>query len=201
MNAIAYLRKSALPGRGTVSVSFEMQERAIRELAERHGDELPDEILSDFGRSGGSTRRRPGYAQVVNQIETDGVTAVYSYSLSRLSRSVADFADLLERCRRRQVTIRLVQEGQIDYSSATGRAFANMAAVFAAMERELAAERNASAQAERRERGDVLGQAPYGYRIVNGELVRRPDEPIEEIHAAFRATGRFGAAARELNRN
>lgn len=199
MTATAYIRKSSLPGRGTASVSFEMQERAVRELALRHGDELSATIASDMGRSGGSTRRRPEYQALLDAIEAGQVQTIYSYSLSRLSRSVLDFSDLLERCRAHRVAIRLVQEGQIDYGSATGRAFANMAAVFAAMERELASERNGAAQAERRERGDTLGQAPYGFSIRKGALVERTDEPLQAVFDAFRQVGSFGGTARLLN--
>jgi DNA invertase Pin-like site-specific DNA recombinase len=198
VTALAYIRKSSLPGRGTAAVSYEMQERAVRDLAARNGDQL-QEVLSDWGRSGGSLRRRPAYQAVLEAIERDGVTVIYSFSLSRLSRSLLDFADLLERCQRRKVRIRLVQEGDVDYSSATGRAFASMAAVFAQMERELAVERNAAAVSERRERGDILGQAPYGFRLVNGALVRNPKEPLDAVFGAFRESGAFGGTARLLN--
>lgn len=196
MTAVAYVRKSSAPGNG--SVSFDMQVRETRQLAARHGDELP-EVLSDMGVSGGSTRRRPNYQRLVEAIEAGETRTVYSYSLSRLARSVIDFGDLLERCRRRGVTVRLVQEGQIDYTTATGRAFANMAAVFAQMEREIAAERMSAAVAERRERGEAMGQAPYGFQIMDGQLVERPDEPLHAVVDAFREAGSFGATARLLN--
>lgn len=176
-----------------------MQERAVRELAARHGDELPAVIPSDMGRSGGSSRRRPEYQAILDAIDAGQVETIYSYSLSRLSRSVLDFTDLLERCRRSRVNIRLVSEGQIDDGSATGRAFANMAATFAQMERELAAERMGSAVAERRERGEVMGQAPYGSAIHKGRLVERPDEPLSAVFDAFREAGSFGGTARLLN--
>ncbi len=171
----------------------------MRDLAARHGDELPAVIASDMGRSGGSMRRRPEYQAMLDAIDGGEVQTIYSYSLSRLSRSVLDFTDLLERCRRSHVTIRLEAEGQIDYSSATGRAFANMAATFAQMERELAAERMGSAVAERRQRGEVMGQAPYGSAIHRGRLVPRADEPLSAVFDAFREAGSFGGTARLLN--
>jgi DNA invertase Pin-like site-specific DNA recombinase len=176
-----------------------MQERAVRELAARHDDELPDKILSDWGRSGATTRRRPDFRTMVEAIDAGQVTTIYSYSLSRLARSVLDFAELLERCRKHGVKIRLVQEGQIDYNTATGRAFANMAAVFAQMERDLAVERNMARVAEMRERGDTLGQAPYGFRIHKGRAVERPDEPLQAVVDSFREAGSFGGTARLLN--
>jgi DNA invertase Pin-like site-specific DNA recombinase len=197
MTALAYIRKSSAPGNG--SISFDMQVRQTRELAARHGDELP-EVLSDMAVSGGSTRRRPDYARLVQAIEGGRTRTIYSFALSRLARSVIDFADLLEKCRKHGVTVRLVQEGQIDYSTATGRGFANMAAVFAQMEREIAAERMTAAVAERRERGDAMGQAPYGYKIANGRVVRRKGEKPAAVIAAFRQTGTFGGTARLLNK-
>jgi site-specific DNA recombinase len=197
MTALAYIRKSSAPGNG--SVSFDMQVRATRELAQRHGDELA-EVLSDMAVSGGSTRRRPDYRRLVDAIEAGQVQTVYSFALSRLARSVIDFADLLERCRKHGVIVRLVQEGQIDYNTATGRGYANMAATFAQMEREIAAERMAAAVSERRERGDAMGQAPYGYRIANGQVVRRRGEKPEAVIEAFREAGTFGGTARLLNK-
>jgi DNA invertase Pin-like site-specific DNA recombinase len=176
-----------------------MQVRATRELAQRHSDELAA-VMSDMAVSGGSTRRRPDYRRLVDAIEAGGVQTIYSFALSRLARSVIDFADLLERCRKHGVTVRLVQEGQIDYTTATGRGFANMAATFAQMEREIAAERMAAAVTERRERGDAMGQAPYGYKIANGRIVRRKGEKPEAVIAAFRQVGTFGATARLLNK-
>jgi DNA invertase Pin-like site-specific DNA recombinase len=197
MKALAYIRRSGAPGNG--SVSFDMQVRATRELAMRHGDELP-EILSDMAVSGASTRRRPDYKRLLDAIDAGQVTTIYSFALSRLARSVIDFADLLERCRKHGVIVRLAQEGQIDYNTATGRGYANMAATFAQMEREIAAERIAAAVIERRERGDAMGQAAYGYKIADGQIVRRRDEKPEAVIAAFREAGTFGGTARLLNK-
>ncbi len=198
MDAVAYLRRSSAPNTGTRTVSFEMQEAAVRELAGRHGDAI-DTVLTDWAKSGGSARGRPGYQDMLARIEAGSVRAIYSYSLSRLSRSLLDFAGLLERCRAQNVSIRLVQEGSIDHSNATGRGFAGMVAVFAQMERELAQERNTAAVTERRERGDVMGQAPYGFRIVDGKLTPREGEDPGVVVAAFREAGSFGGAARSLN--
>lgn len=181
-----------------METSFEMQEAAVRSLAERHGDTIT-EVLSDFAKSGGSTRGRPGYARLLEAVDHGEAGTIYSYSLSRLSRSLLDFSDLLERCRAHKVRVRLVQEGDIDYSSATGRAFANMAATFAQMERELGAERNSSSMAARIARGDYVGQAPFGTRVARGQLLKREGEDPGAVIAAFREAGSFAGAAILLN--
>jgi DNA invertase Pin-like site-specific DNA recombinase len=197
VTAVGYLRKSSAPSKRVRTVSFEVQEQEVRALAARNGDEL-GVLLSDWGKSGGSTKR-PDYQRLLAMIEAGEVRTVYSFSLSRLSRSTIDFAELLERCKKHDVTIRLVQEGQVDHKTATGRAFAGMAALFAQFERELAAERNGAAAAERRERGDHLGQAPYGWRVVDGKLVERDDERPDLIADAFREARSFAGAAKLLN--
>jgi DNA invertase Pin-like site-specific DNA recombinase len=195
--AIAYIRKSSAPSKHTRTVSFEVQEQAVRDLAGRHGDELAA-VLTDWGRSGGSTRR-PDYQRLLAMVDAGEVATIYSYSLSRLSRSVRDFADLVELCAKRDVRIRFVQEGEVDHKSATGRLFVGMVAQFAQFERELAAERNQAAVAERRERGDVMGQAPYGSRVVGGKLEARDDERPDLVFEAFRQAGSFAGAAKLLN--
>lgn len=197
MSTYAYMRRSSAPNTDTRTVSFEMQESAVRELASRHGDAITI-VLSDWARSGGTTNRS-GYQELLAAIDAGTVTTIYGYSLSRLSRSLIDFADLLERCRKHKVRIRLVKDGDIDWNTASGRGYASMVAVFAQMERELAQERIQSAVDARRERGDHLGQAPYGWQVVDGQLVRRTDEDPAVILEAFREAGSFGGACKLLN--
>lgn len=195
--SVAYIRKSSAPSKHTRTVSFEVQEQATRDLAARHGDTL-SAVLTDWGRSGGSTKR-PDYQRLLAMVAAGELTTIYSYSLSRLSRSVRDFADLLDLCQRQDVRIRLVQEGDVDHRTATGRLFVGMVAQFAQFERELAAERNQATVAERRDRGDILGQAPYGFRIVAGKLEPRKDERPDLVFDAFRKAGSFAGAAKLLN--
>lgn len=167
-------------------------------MAKRHGDTIT-EVLSDFARSGGTTRRRPDYKRLLEAIESGSTKVIYSYSLSRLSRSVSDFAALLALCKAHRVTIRLHTEGTIDYTTATGKAYANMAATFAEMERDLAQERNASVVAARIARGDYVGQAPFGTRVAQGQLLKREGEDPAAVIAAFREAGSFVGAAKLLN--
>lgn len=97
----------------------------MRDLASRDEDELT-EVRSDWGRSGGTVRRRPGYRTVLDEIDAGRVDVLYSYSLSRLCRSFLDFADLLKRCNERGVRLRFAQEGDYDLRTATGRGFVHI---------------------------------------------------------------------------
>src|SRR4051812_49356366 len=110
MAAYGYMRLSSMRGDGS-EVSPETQEREVRSLAARHGD---DEIewLSDWDVSGraSKTAKRVGYLKLVEAIEAGGVSAVYSYSLSRLGRSVAELARFFDLCSEHKVPIRLVAD-------------------------------------------------------------------------------------------
>jgi DNA invertase Pin-like site-specific DNA recombinase len=196
--AIGYLRKSKVSS--DRHVSWEVQEAQIRELAAKHGD-ADLELLSDWGRSGRAEKRhlRPEYLRLRELIAADAVSVVYSYSLSRIARSLRDYADLAELCREHRVTIRLAKEGELDYGTASGRLQIGMLALFAQMEAELAQERARDTIQVRRARGDVIGSVGYGQRLRNGQPEARPDQDVNTVIDTYRRTGSFGGTARELN--
>src|SRR3954469_23272532 len=116
MSAYGYIRKSVVhdPSR---MLSPEMQEAAIRKLAESNGD-ADVVILSDLDVSGRKGRaRRPGWDELLRAVEDGEATSVYAYSLSRFARSVAQLADFFELCEKRKIRIR-VDRDQIDTSTA-----------------------------------------------------------------------------------
>jgi DNA invertase Pin-like site-specific DNA recombinase len=187
---VAYLRKSRVSS--DRHVSWQIQESAIRELAARHGDAEGLEVFSDWNRSGRGekTHLRTDYRRLLAEIEAGRVSVVYGYSLSRLARSLREYAAFAELCRDHGVPIRLAKEGEFDYSTPTGRAIIGVLAVFAQMEAELAQERAHDTIAARRARGDAIGARLYG---------SGPDESFEAVRLAFAETGSCNAAAKRLN--
>src|SRR5215210_2867264 len=133
MTAVAYLRKSRVTTDRTVS--WAVQEAAVRALAteDGHADVV---ILSDWNRSGRKTDGRPGYRRLVDMIESGEATAVYSYSLARLSRSLAEFTRLVELATDHGIPVRLHVERHLDISTATGRLIVNILGAVAQMEAE-----------------------------------------------------------------
>ena len=80
-------------------VSPEMQLAAVTEYAAGFGDRDLT-VLTDMNVSGRKGRaQRPGFDALLSAIEAGAVSAVYSYSLSRLSRSVRDMMALADLCR------------------------------------------------------------------------------------------------------
>ena len=195
---VAYLRKSKVTS--DRHVSWEVQEQDVRTLAAQHGDE-DLLILSDWSRSGreAKTRLRKDYLRLKEMVKADEVSALYSYSLSRLARSLKEYVELAELCQAHGVVIRLAKEGNLDYSSVAGKLLVHILAAAAQAEAEWGAERSADSVRIRLERGDYLGIPPYGYRRVDGKLVENPDEPLAPIFEAFEKAGSCFGAARILN--
>lgn len=164
MTAVAYLRKSRVTSER--QLSWEVQLSNVTEMASRHGHE--PEVLFDWNKSGRKgAEGRPGYAELLRRLEAGEIDTIYSYSLSRLSRSLTEYTRLAELCAEKGVVIRLVKEGEMRYDTVSGRLVVGMLALVAQMEAELAQERARDVVATRRARGDKIGQKPYEH----GDLV------------------------------
>ena len=152
---------------------------AAREYAQTFGD-ADLVVLTDLNVSGRKGRtKRPGFHALLTALEQDEVSAIYSYSLSRLSRSVRDMLALADLCKSRNVPIRLARDADPDPTTATGRAVLGILSVMAQMESDLASERATDTVATRRARGDVLG----GPRFEDAAVV------IDAYQEAGTATG------------
>lgn len=183
MRPYAYLRKSRV-FRDQEIVSPEMQLAAATEYAAQFGDrDLM--VLTDMNKSGRKGRReRPGFDALLTAIETGQVSAIYSYSLSRLSRSVRDTMALAELCKAHNVPIRLARDMDPDPTTATGRALLALLGVMAQLEADLASERSLDAVEARRARGDRLGTPVFADH--------------ETVLSAYAEAGSYTGAAKML---
>jgi len=162
---------------------------------------LPDRY-EDGGFSGG-TMDRPALQRLLGDIEAGRVDCVVLYRLDRLSRSLIDFAKIVEILDRHGASFVSVTES-FSTATSTGRLHLHMILAFAQYERELAAERIRDKIAGAKRRGKHCGGVPIlGYdtdkvmkRLVVNEteatLVRR----IFERFVALRSTSKVAA---ELN--
>ena len=189
MTAYAYLRKSVVRLDDPHN-SAEAQEAAVRAMAARYGDAAGLVLLSDWNVSGKLGReRRPGYAALWQAIESGRCSALYSYSMSRLARSVSELTRLFEACAERKIPVRL-EADTVDTSTASGRMTATILASVAAFESDVAGERMRSALAAKLARGERIGSQPYG---------AKPGQDSALVLATFREVRSYGATARRLN--
>jgi DNA invertase Pin-like site-specific DNA recombinase len=179
----AYLRKSRL-FRDKRAVSVEMQTDEVTALAARYG-ETDLVFLEDMNISGKKGRnKRPGFHELLQAVEAGRVTAIYSYSLSRLSRSVRDIADLGEVCAAGGVPIHLVVDQDPDPTTASGKMVLTLLSAMAQFEADVASERARDTMEARRARGEKLGSKFF--------------ENTEAVIQAMKTAGSCFGAARLL---
>src|ERR1035437_2462679 len=110
-------------------------------MAARHGDAAGLVILSDWDKSGRLGRdKRPGYDALWRAIEGGTCSALYSYSMSRIARSVSELTRLFETCSARNIPVRL-EADSVDTSTASGVMVAHILASDAAFETQVSGER------------------------------------------------------------
>jgi DNA invertase Pin-like site-specific DNA recombinase len=122
--------------------------------------------------------QRPGMERLLALVDSKKVQAVIVAKLDRLTRSVKDLCELLERFERRGVALISVAES-LDTSSAAGRLVLNIMTAVSQWEREAIGERTRDAMGHKRNNGERVGNIRFGYRLaVDGKHIE-PD-PAEQ---------------------
>lgn len=145
------------------------QVHALQQEAERRGWQLELVTESD-GASGGSLRKRPELARILEQLDRSGGVLLVT-KLDRLSRSVADFARILDRSRRHGWQLVALDLG-IDTSTAAGELVATMMAAVAQWERRSIADRTRDGMAQRKRQGVHCGRSRELPEPVVARIVR-----------------------------
>jgi DNA invertase Pin-like site-specific DNA recombinase len=152
LRAIGYCRVST-DAQVESGAGLDAQEIAIRGEAFRQSWQL--EIVTDAGLSG-ATMRRPALTDALRRLDAGEADVLIAAKLDRVSRSVRDFAGLLDRARRYGWRIVLLDLG--DTSTAAGEMTANVIASAAQYERRLISQRTKEGLAAKRAQGVRLGR-------------------------------------------
>lgn len=132
----------------------------------------------DDGGFSGGTLERPGLQQLLADVEHGLVDVIVVYKIDRLSRSLMDFAKLVEAFDRNDVTFVSVTQA-FNTTTSMGRLTLNILLSFAQFEREVIGERIRDKFAASRKRGMWMGGfVPMGYDVIDRKLV------INEAEAA-----------------
>ncbi len=158
--------------------------------------ELAVEVFEDLDYSGKNTRR-PGFAGMLERAQRGDVAFIVCYSVSRLSRSVADLYTILQRLQEHGIGFISATE-PIETASPMGKAFLGILAVLAQLEREQISQRVADALAYKRSQGKLLGTLPVGFvRGSDGSIsIDRKAAPV--IRLVFEQYGSGGFSFRSL---
>ncbi|WIY53948.1 recombinase family protein [Devosia sp. YIM 151766] len=202
LRCAVYTRKSSEDGLEQEFNSLHAQREACESYVASQRSEgwvLVRDHYDDGGVSGG-TLDRPGLQRLMADIEDGLVDVVVVYKIDRLSRSLADFAKLVEMFDRNGVTFVSVTQS-FNTTTSMGRLTLNILLSFAQFEREVTAERIRDKVAASRKKGMWMGGVPpYGYRVENRKLVIDDEraEHVRWIFARFIEIGSGTVLAREV---
>src|SRR5690349_16268499 len=194
MKTIGYVRVST-DKQAERGVSLEAQAEKIRAMAVVHSADLLD-IIVDGGESAKSLQR-PGIERLLALVDAKKVDSVIVAKLDRLTRSVKDLCELLERFERRGVALISVAES-LDTSSAAGRLVLNVMTAVSQWEREAIGERTRDALGHKRRQRERVGNIAFGYRLAPDGVHVEPDDAEQAAIAAIRALRASGRTLRQI---
>jgi site-specific DNA recombinase len=156
----------------------------------------------DDGAFSGASLDRPALQNLLADVRSGKIDVIVVYKVDRLTRSLADFAKLVELFDQHSVSFVSVTQ-HFNTTSSMGRLTLNVLLSFAQFERELIGERVRDKIAASKRKGIwVGGPVPLGYASVNKKLVVAPDE-AETVRTIFRRyleLGSIRALIQDLDR-
>ena len=182
-----YTRKSTEEGLDQAFNSLDAQREACAAYVLSQAGEgwtLLPALYDDGGYSGGSMER-PGLQRLLADIGRGQVDVVVVYKIDRLTRSLADFAKIVERLDARGASFVSVTQS-FNTTTSMGRLTLNVLLSFAQFEREVGAERVRDKIAASRRKGMWMGgNPPLGYDVEDRKLVINAAE-AETVRYLFR---------------
>jgi DNA invertase Pin-like site-specific DNA recombinase len=199
-----YTRKSTEHGLELEFNSLDAQRDAceayIKSQASQGWRALPQHY-DDPAYSGGNLDR-PALKKLLADIEARKIDVVVVYKIDRLTRSLADFAKLVEAFDARSISFVAVTQ-QFNTTTSMGRLTLNVLLSFAQFERELSSERVRDKIAASRRKGKWTGgTVPLGYDAKDKKLVvnKAEAEVVRTIFRRYLDLQSFGKLVADLDR-
>jgi site-specific DNA recombinase len=199
-----YTRKSIEEGLDQEFNSLDAQRESGEAFIKSQGHEgwtCVADPYDDGGYTGGNMDR-PALRRLMADIEAAKVDCVVVYKVDRLSRSLLDFARMMETFERHHVSFVSVTQA-FNTATSMGRLVLNVLLSFAQFEREMISERTRDKIAAARRKGKWSGGMPLlGYDVVNTKLVVNEIEAdkVRQIFALYLEYQSLLAVADELER-
>jgi site-specific DNA recombinase len=197
LRCAVYTRKSSEHGLEQDFNSLDAQREAAEAYIKSQAHEgwrLVRARYDDGGLSGG-TLERPGLKSLLDDIRGRKIDVVVVYKVDRLTRSLADFAKLVELFEAHGVSFVAVTQ-QFNTTTSMGRLTLNVLLSFAQFERELAGERIRDKFAASRRKGMWMGGTiPLGYDVKDRKLVVNEEE-ADRVRLVFRQYLALGCVAK-----
>jgi DNA invertase Pin-like site-specific DNA recombinase len=200
-----YTRKSSEEGLEQDFNSLDAQREACEAFIRSQKHEgwvcLPE--MYDDGGISGATLERSALKRLLAEIEAGRIDTVVVYKVDRLTRSLSDFARIVEVFDRREVSFVAVTQ-QFNTTSSMGRLTLNMLLSFAQFEREVTGERIRDKIAASKRKGLWMGGLPpLGYDARERKLIVNPQEAetVRHIYRRYAALGSVRGLKHELDRD
>jgi DNA invertase Pin-like site-specific DNA recombinase len=182
-----YTRKSSEEGLEQDFNSLDAQREACEAFIlsqKREGWVLVREIYDDGGFSG-ATMERPAFQRLLSDVGAGQINIVVVYKVDRLTRSLSDFAKIVDIFDRHAVSFVSVTQ-QFNTTSSMGRLTLNILLSFAQFEREVTGERIRDKIAASKKKGMWMGGLPsLGYDVKERKLIVNTPE-AETVRHIFR---------------
>ena len=194
MRCAIYTRKSSEEGLEQVFNSLDAQREACEAYikSQKHAGWLVIETLYDDGGVSGATMERPALKRLLADIAAGKVDSVVTYKIDRLTRTLTDFAKIVEVFDTRGVSFVSVTQ-QFNTTTSMGRLTLNVLLSFAQFEREVTGERIRDKIAASKKKGLWMGgYPPLGYDVEDKKLVVNPEE-AETVCHIYRRYGKLGS--------
>jgi DNA invertase Pin-like site-specific DNA recombinase len=156
----------------------------------------------DDGAFSGASLDRPALQQLLADVRAGKINTVVVYKVDRLTRSLANFAKLVELFDEYEVSFVSITQS-FNTTSSMGRLTLNVLLSFAQFEREVIGERVRDKIAASKRKGIwVGGPVPLGYRCIDKKLVVVPEEAetVRTIFQRYLELGSMSALIAELDR-
>jgi site-specific DNA recombinase len=178
LRCAVYTRKSSEEGLEQDFNSLQAQREACEAfIASQRGEgwKLVPTAYDDGGLSGGNMER-PALRRLLADVTSGSIDVIVVYKVDRLTRSLADFAKMVEVFDARGVSFVAVTQ-QFNTTTSMGRLTLNVLLSFAQFEREVTGERIRDKIAASKKKGMWMGgPVPLGYRAENRKLIVIPKE-------------------------
>jgi site-specific DNA recombinase len=199
-----YTRKSSEEGLEQSFNSLDAQREACEAFiaSQRHEGWRAIPTRYDDGGYSGGTMERPALKRLLDDVAANKIDVIVVYKVDRLTRSLADFAKIVEALDAKGVSFVSVTQ-QFNTTTSMGRLTLNILLSFAQFEREVTGERIRDKIAASKKKGMWMGGlVPLGYDRESRKLVPNPKEAelVVKIFSLYLKVGCVRKLSEQLDR-
>lgn len=177
-------------------VSLDAQKNELVEYCNKNNYEY--DVFEDAGISGKNITKRKELQKLLNNLKSYDI--VICYKLSRISRSVKDMANMLDKFQKNNIRFISLKEN-IDTEQATGKLLIYVISICAEIERDNISEFVKMAKKQQFENGKVTAKKVLGYDLINKKLVVNNKEAniVKFIFETYNKTHNYYQTAKMCN--